>query len=164
MCLGRRPGHQGNGSQQHAPDCTDRGIQHQHRCVLREVAYLPAIQEVDAEGPLLTSPTHPNSPDTPSAKHASCVYTTTSDKEYRDASGSEGLLIQCAITASLCSTGDSNRSNAGDINLGEPDKTTSEAGLPDPPSDYDEDSTDIEDATNSTPLAMGEVCAMPWSL
>ena len=83
------------------------------------------------------------------------MYTTTSNKEYSDGSGSEGLRIQRAITASLCSTGDSNLSNAADINLGEPDKTSGEAGLSHPTSDYDEDSTDSEDTKNSTPLAMG---------
>ena len=93
---------------------------------------LSAIQEVKAEGPLLTSPTHPNSPDMSSAKHAPCFYTTTRNKEYSNGSGSEGLCIQRTIRASLCSTRDWNRSNAHDVNLSEPDKITSKEGPPPP--------------------------------
>ena len=96
--------------------------------------------------------------------HASRGYTTTSDEEYSDGSGSEGLRIQRAIRDSLCSTGDSNNSYAGNVNMGKPDETTREAGPPDPPTDYNKDSTDSKYATNSTLLALSEFCAMPWSL
>ena len=92
------------------------------------------------------------------------MYATTSNEDYSVGGGLEGLRIQRAIKACLCSTGDGNNSDTGDINRGEPDKTTSVVGLPDIHSDYDEDSTGSKDATNTIPLTMGEVRAMPWSL
>ena len=60
-------------------------------------------QEDKAEGPLST---HPSSPDPPITKHVSRVYATNSDKNYSVGGGLEGLGIQHAIKACLCSTRD----------------------------------------------------------